>query len=293
MNQPWIEKYRPTKIKDIIFDNTNTTIINNMLDKNYYPNMLFYGPPGTGKTTTILCLMNEYQKKHNCNKNYIHLNASHERGIEVIRNHIVQFSICKTFFDAPHKFVLLDEMDSLTIQAQKQLFIIMKESQSNNITYILICNYLNKIIPQIHESLLILYFNKTSFRCDSFIQNCLKNENKIVDQNYIDEIKKEYIHDLRSIINCLQNYQKKNLYLSKDIFHDLLTKKNYVSIYKKITSIYDPFIVYCNFFMYLYEKYNLSYETIEVMRFILLNDIDEMFFLHSFLKKIKEDYIKN
>ena len=91
MYKPWTEKYRPDTIDKIVLNDTNNTIINNMISKDYYPNCIFYGPPGTGKTTTILCLINEYKKKHNCNKNYIHLNASHERGVDVIRTHIYNF----------------------------------------------------------------------------------------------------------------------------------------------------------------------------------------------------------
>ena len=92
MNQPWIEKYRPNKIENIVLNETNQKIINNMIKQDNYPNMLFYGPPGTGKTTTILCLVEEYQTKHNCKNNYIHLNASHERGVDVIRNQIAHFT---------------------------------------------------------------------------------------------------------------------------------------------------------------------------------------------------------
>ena len=75
--QPWIEKYRPDKIDDIVLTPTNKTILNNMISNDIFSNLILYGPPGTGKTTTIICLMNDYCKKHNCSNNYIHLNASH------------------------------------------------------------------------------------------------------------------------------------------------------------------------------------------------------------------------
>ena len=88
MEKPWIEKYRPTNINDIVLSDYNKKIIFNMIKSNYYPNTILYGPPGTGKTTTILCIINEYQKIHKCKHNYIHLNASHERGINIIRNEI-------------------------------------------------------------------------------------------------------------------------------------------------------------------------------------------------------------
>ena len=80
-NIPWVEKYRPTQFDDIVLDPINRKIFENILDKNYFPNLLFYGPPGTGKTTTIINLINEYQQKYKqVNKgSIIHLNASDER----------------------------------------------------------------------------------------------------------------------------------------------------------------------------------------------------------------------
>ena len=68
---PWVEKYRPNSLQDVVLDVTNKQILNNILEKNYFPNLLFYGPPGTGKTTTIINLIDAYQKKNNQqNKGY-------------------------------------------------------------------------------------------------------------------------------------------------------------------------------------------------------------------------------
>ena len=94
-NIPWIEKYRPTKFENIVLDKVNRKIFENIIKFNNIPNLIFYGPPGTGKTTTIINLINKYQKTYNqYNKGLmIHLNASDERGIDVIRNQIKTF--CK------------------------------------------------------------------------------------------------------------------------------------------------------------------------------------------------------
>ena len=100
-------------------------------NKNNFSNLILYGPPGTGKTTTIICMMNDYCKKHNCSNNYIHLNASHERGIEVIRNQIFNFTEKKNLFNNVRKFVLLDEIDSMTKQAQNNLSIIVEKCKNN------------------------------------------------------------------------------------------------------------------------------------------------------------------
>ena len=65
---PWVEKYRPESFDDIVLDNSNRHILKNIIEQNYFPNLLFYGPPGTGKTTTIINLINLYQEKYNQKK---------------------------------------------------------------------------------------------------------------------------------------------------------------------------------------------------------------------------------
>ena len=109
MNIPWIEKYRPTSFDNIVLDPINRQIFENIISQNNIPNLIFYGPPGTGKTTTIINLINKYQEKYN-QKNkglIIHLNASDERGIDVIRNQINTFVNTKTLFTTGIKFIIL------------------------------------------------------------------------------------------------------------------------------------------------------------------------------------------
>lgn len=293
MDKPWIEKYRPINFDDIVLSEINKKMIVSMLTNDRYPNMLFYGPPGTGKTTTILCLIKEYQKKHNCSQNYIHLNASHERGIEVIRNQIDQFTKTTTFFYHNHKFVLLDEMDSLTKQAQILLHRLIKKSSKSEVTFILICNYLNKVLPCIKESMFTLYFNQTSTICDDFIYKCLTLEKKKIQQKYIDNIKNQYTHDLRSILNCLQNYHCKDILLTNETFEDIMQGKKYIKIYQNIVSSYDMHTFLCSFFVYLYENYELNNDIILTMKSLLINDNCDEYFINVFLPFLRNKYKKN
>ena len=294
-SQPWIEKYRPQRIHDIILNDTNKTIINTMIRLDKYPNMLFYGPPGTGKTTTILCLMKEYQLKHGCKKNYIHLNASHERGIDVIRSQISQFSQNNTFFEIHRKFIMLDEMDSLTKQAQNNLYHVIQKSSSKEITFILICNYLNKVIPCIRNSLLMLHFNQTSLWCDSFIYKCLENENINITSHIIENIKSNHLHDLRSIINSLQNYIPNRLLLNKRFFKDLTFSKNPKQLFKKYNQEYDGYTILCAYFKYIYENCNESLETNEVdkMKISLMHCDHVEFFIEECLPLLSIKFKKN
>ncbi len=107
-SKPWVEKYRPTNFEDIIIDYDNRTIFNNMIETDELKNILFYGPPGTGKTTTIINLIKKYQEYHNQTGNelVIHLNASDERGIDIIRTQIFSFVNSHSLFNNGRKFVI-------------------------------------------------------------------------------------------------------------------------------------------------------------------------------------------
>ena len=148
MNQttPWVEKYRPVHFDNIVLDTRNRKIFNNILDRGYFPNLLFYGPPGTGKTTTIINLINEYQKRfYKISKSQIiHLNASDERGIDIVRNQINTFVKSNNLFETGVKFVILDEVDYMTKNAQQALKYLL-QSCNKNVKFCLICNYICKV----------------------------------------------------------------------------------------------------------------------------------------------------
>ena len=132
-NIPWIEKYRPDKFENIVLDEINQSLLKNIIETNHFPNILFYGPPGTGKTTTIINVINSYQEKYNQkNKDLmIHLNASDERGIDIIRNQISQFVNSKCLFNKGLKFVILDEVDYMTKNAQQALKYLLQKYPDN------------------------------------------------------------------------------------------------------------------------------------------------------------------
>ena len=135
MNQtiPWVEKYRPTSFENIILDKNNEQIINSILGSNDFPNLLLFGPPGTGKTTTITNLIDAYQElngeKHK--ELIIHLNASDDRGIDIIRNQIMLFINSKHLFNKGLKFVILDEVDYMTKTAQLALKYLLENNNEN------------------------------------------------------------------------------------------------------------------------------------------------------------------
>jgi replication factor C subunit 3/5 len=206
---PWVEKYRPSQFDDIVLDPINRKIFKNILNKNYFPNVLFYGPPGTGKTTTIINIINEYQNKYG-QKNkgtVIHLNASDERGIDIIRNQIYQFVKSKNFFDAGLKFVILDEVDYMTKNAQQALKYLL-QSSNYNVRFCLICNYISKIDESLKNEFICIRFNQLP-KPDiyKFIKNIAVNENLDISDPTIEKIQQIYNSDIRSIINFIQLHQ--------------------------------------------------------------------------------------
>jgi replication factor C subunit 3/5 len=167
---------------------------------------MFYGPPGTGKTTTIINLINEYQRKYGeTNKgSVIHLNASDERGIDIIRNQIFQFVKSKNFFEKGVKFVILDEVDYMTKNAQQALKYLL-QSYCYNVRFCLICNYISKIDESLKNEFICIRFNQLPKQdIYKFIKNITLSENLVLSDKVIDTIQNNYNSDIRSMINFIQ-----------------------------------------------------------------------------------------
>jgi len=205
-NIPWVEKYRPTKFMNIVLDPMNRRLFQNILERNYFPNLLFYGPPGTGKTTTIINMINEYQRQRNqLNKGMmIHLNASDERGIDIIRNQIYQFVKSKNFYEKGLKFVILDEVDYMTKNAQQALKYLL-QSSCYHVRFCLICNYISKIDESLKNEFLCIRFNQLpKDDISRFIRVISKEEQLVLTDRVVDTIQNMYRSDIRSMINFLQ-----------------------------------------------------------------------------------------
>lgn len=205
----WMEKYRPKIIEDIVLDPLNKQILNNIINNNYFPNLLFYGPPGTGKTTTIINLINAYQEKSNVkNKDLIiHLNASDERGIDTIRNQINHFVNSKPLFNNGMKFVILDEVDYMTDNAQRALRYLL-QNYNNNVRFCLICNYISKIDQGLQNEFIKLRFNRLpENEVIQFLQNICVLEGLSLNTKTLTSIKQLYKSDIRSMINFIQSNQ--------------------------------------------------------------------------------------
>jgi replication factor C subunit 3/5 len=228
---PWCEKYRPSKFDEIVLDPLNKQILKNIIETAYFPNLLFYGPPGTGKTTTIINLVNSYQERLN-QKNkelMIHLNASDERGIDIIRSQINQFVNSKTLFNKGMKFVILDEVDYMTKNAQQALRYLL-QNYSNSVRFCLICNYISRIDEGLQNEFLRLRFNQLPTNdMVKFLGNISASEKLNLNEKSLYLIQKLYKSDIRSMINFMQSNQN-----IKDEDINIIDDTVWDSLYSKI-----------------------------------------------------------
>lgn len=153
---PWVDKYRPKKLDEVIYQEEVINILNECLKTGQFTHMLLYGPPGSGKTSSIISFVNELFGPNIVNKRVIELNASDERGISVVRNKIMNFAkeavgnADPNHPSPPFKVIILDEADAMTTEAQSALRTII-ESTSNSTRFCFVCNYIDQIIEPIRS----------------------------------------------------------------------------------------------------------------------------------------------
>ena len=217
---PWVEKYRPKTIDDIIGHEQNIITIKKMLSNGSLPHLLFHGTPGTGKTSLILSIVEEIYGKSK-NLMVMKLDASDDRGINSVREEIKGFAQKINMFHQGIKLIILDEIDSMTFDAQFALRRII-EKYSKTTRFCLICNYENKIIPAIRSRC-------TNFRFGPINMNYIKDkltyicekENLTYDTSVLDCISMISKGDLRKSINFLQSLSLQSNALSEKICYKI------------------------------------------------------------------------
>jgi replication factor C subunit 3/5 len=316
---PWVEKYRPSCFEDIVLDPLNKTLLKNIIDNNYFPNLLFYGPPGTGKTTTIINLVNVYQEKMNLkNKGLmIHLNASDERGIDIIRNQINSFVNSKSLFGDGMKFVILDEVDYMTKTAQIALRYLLNNYNNNfNVRFCLICNYISRIDESLQTEFVRMRFNQLPENdILKFLQKINQNENLKIKDDILISIQKHFMSDIRSMINYMQSNQdliheckiiKNELwvqltnYLKKNTKNTKNTKSIKIdSILKKINKIsreynIEPKNIIKNYLNYIIRNYPITTEFLYNIENIMhVQDCKTEHLLNYIIYKLKIFFTQN
>jgi len=236
----WVEKYRPHHINKIIQQDEIKQLISSKNNVSNLPHLLFYGPPGTGKTTTSLAICKHIFSSNLSNLNQrifkeriLELNASDERGIKIVREKIKTFaSHALNYYEGvpSFKIIILDEADVMTNDSQFALRRIM-EQYSHITRFILICNYVTKIIPPLSSRCYRYRFNCISLSSmKTIIINILNQEEISYNDNLIEDIIiniNSYSNgDLRKAITLLQRavYVSKlnNVLLNGELIDDVI-----------------------------------------------------------------------
>lgn len=204
---PWIEKYRPQTLDDLASHCDIKNTLSKFMKDGSLPHLLFHGPPGTGKTSTILACARKLYEPQQFGQMVLELNASDDRGIDIVRGQILNFASSRGMYASSSKFklVILDEADQMTNDAQSALRRII-EKYSDNTRFCLITNYLNKITPAIQSRCTRFRFGPLSAeQILPRMELIIKNENiKITDdgRRAIHELSQG---DMRRVVNLLQS----------------------------------------------------------------------------------------
>ncbi len=201
--EPWIEKYRPKKLSEVIGHKNIVEKLESYAKERNLPHLLFVGPPGVGKTTCVLALVRELFGE-DARQSFLELNASDERGIDIVRGKIKDFARTMTLSNLPFKIIFLDEADALTDDAQQALRRTM-EKFSSNTRFVLGANYSSKIIEPIQSRCAVFRF--TGLNDEDIIKvvkHIAKQEKIEITEEGIKAIVYVANGDARKATNCIQ-----------------------------------------------------------------------------------------
>nr|XP_023924304.1 replication factor C subunit 3 [Quercus suber] len=204
---PWVEKYRPQSLADVAAHRDIVDTIDRLTSENRLPHLLLYGPPGTGKTSTILAVARKLYgaQYHNM---ILELNASDDRGIDVVRQQIQDFASTQSFSfgaKASVKLILLDEADAMTKDAQFALRRVI-EKYTRNTRFALICNHVNKIIPALQSRCTRFRFAPLdSFHVTERLKHVIEAEKLDVPETGLAALVRLSNGDMRKALNILQS----------------------------------------------------------------------------------------
>ena len=256
MNQLWVEKYRPSRIKDCILPEDLKNTFTEFVDKSYVPNLLLTGGPGVGKTTVARAMLEE------CGFDYIIINGSMNGNIDTLRTDIKNFASTVSLTGS-RKYVILDEADYLNPQSTQPALRNFMEEYSKNCGFILTCNFRNRIIQPLHSRCSVIEFKINGNDKPIAAKNFMERICKILDQEKVTYEKKviatlitKHFPDWRRVINELQRYGASGhidpgilVNLSDDNFKTLMTclkEKKFKEVRKWVgqNSDIEPTVVY-------------------------------------------------
>ncbi|KAG6549586.1 hypothetical protein Mapa_008968 [Marchantia paleacea] len=215
---PWVEKYRPTNLSDVAAHKDIVDTIDRLTGENRLPHLLLYGPPGTGKTSTILAVARKLYGAQFQNM-ILELNASDDRGIDVVRNQIQDFASMQSIsFGAKLnvKLIILDEADAMTKDAQFSLRRII-EKYTKSTRFCLICNYVSKIIPALQSRCTRFRFAPLEpIHVTERLRFIIKEEGLTVTEGGVKAVVRLAAGDMRKALNILQSTQMASPHVTEE-----------------------------------------------------------------------------
>ena len=218
MEEIWIEKYRPSNLSEVVGQTPITSRLKNYVKERSMPHLLFAGPAGTGKTTCALALAKELFGelwKHNLHE----LNASDERGIDVVRGKIKEFARTAPLGEDGFKIIFLDEADALTGAAQAALRRTM-EKYSRTCRFVMSCNFSSKIIDPIQSRCAVFRFRPLKAEdVERYLKFVAVKEELNIDKEAYESLTYLAQGDLRRAINGLQMAAAANVDITPDVVY--------------------------------------------------------------------------
>jgi replication factor C subunit 3/5 len=200
---PWVEKYRPSSLEEVVSQDDIVQTLERLVASQKLPHLLFYGPPGTGKTSTILAIAKKMYGQ-SMQQMVMQLNASDDRGIDVVRNQIKEFSSTRMVFSSAHKLIILDEADAMTSDAQMALRRVI-EKYTKNVRFCIICNYVSKIIPALQSRCTRFRFSPLSTKqIAGRLDDIIAAESVEATSDGKEALMKLAKGDMRKVVNILQ-----------------------------------------------------------------------------------------
>lgn len=222
-SEVWTEKYRPKKFEEVFGQEEIVKRVKSLTNSLNIPHLLFAGPAGTGKSTLALIVVRALFGE-SWKENYLELNASDERGIDVVRQKVKDFARTKALANVPFKVIFLDEADALTREAQQALRRTM-ENYTSTCRFILSCNYSSKIIDPIQSRCVVFRFKLLEKKeIKSIVDRIIQNEGLTITPEAFNSLYEASEGDCRRVINLMQATASISTNITPDLVNTIISQ---------------------------------------------------------------------